>query len=108
MTKLIGVVAAPKLPQGRHVVVLDRIEQAEHRTFGPGYRWFYRADSGEETAMWTGEVIAPGNAAHRMFEQLSGGKLLTGAPVDSDNYVGKRFEVVVAADGQISKISPAK
>lgn len=108
MTKVTGVVASPKLPQGRHVVVLDRIEEAEHRSFGPGYRWFFRSQAGEESAMWTGQTLVPGNALHRMFEQLSGGKLATGASVDSDDYVGKQFEVVVKEDGQVGKITPAK
>jgi hypothetical protein len=99
-------VAPPGLPSGRHKAVLDRCEDAEHRDFGPGVKWFFRNESGEESHQWTGCEMRPGNALHRLAESLAGHKLPTGTPVDPDDFVGRTYEVVVGADGRITKISP--
>src|SRR5438067_198588 len=102
-----GVIGAADLPDGRQVVVLDRIEEAEHRLYGAGWKWIFRSDDGRESASWTGIEFKPGNALHRLLEGLTGARLPTGTAVDGDEFIAKSFEVVVA-QGRITSIKPAK
>jgi len=69
--------------------------------YGAGLRWKFQIDAGtcagQTTSRVTGTSPTPKNGCGKLLSGLIGRALKEGEQVDPDNFIGKRYMIVVAA-----------
>ena len=67
--------------------------------YGPGLRWRFAIDAGPQAGQVAGRVTGttptPKNGCGKMLSGLLGRALKEGEQIDPDQYVGKRYMIVV-------------
>lgn len=87
----------PLLPQGRHEVVLERIDIVPSTRFaGQMSREFVFSNDVGEISRRTAIMVRQGQDLHRFAEELFGNPINAGDTVDFGVLVGRRFEILVS------------
>jgi hypothetical protein len=97
-------VSSGGLPAGNYTGTFAGVEMTPAdpaKGYGPGIRFKFTVDagplSGQSTSRVTGTTPSPKNACGKMLTGLIGRALTEGEQVDPDQFVGKRYMIVVAA-----------
>lgn len=97
-------VSSGGVPVGNYTGSFAGVEPAaenKEKGYGAGLRWKYTIDSGpyqgQTASRITGPTPTPKNVCGKMLSGLLGRALAEGEQIDPDQFVGKRFMIVVAA-----------
>ena len=92
------------VPVGSYTGTFAGIEpQPEHKEkgYGAGLRWKFTIDAGPQKGATASRITSlsptPKNAAGKLLTGLLGRELKEGEQIDPDQFIGRRFMLVVAA-----------
>jgi hypothetical protein len=104
ITLAVFTVTSGGVPAGNYTGSFVGVEPAPPNTekgYGPGVRWKFRIDagphSGQTTSRITGPEPSPLNACGKMLAGLAGRPIQPGDQIDPEQYLHKRYMIVVAA-----------
>ena len=97
-------VSSGGVPAGSYTGTFAGIEvqpENKEKGYGPGTRWKFTIDAGpcagQTASRVTGSTPSPKNGAGKILAGLIGRALKEGEQIDPEQFVGKRFMIVVAA-----------
>lgn len=97
-------VSSGGVPIGNYTATFQGIEaQPENKEKGypPGLRWKFTVaagpQAGQTASRVTGATPSPKNSCGKMLSGLIGRALKEGEQIDPDQYIGRKFMIVVAA-----------
>jgi hypothetical protein len=97
-------VSSGGVPVGNYTGTFSGTEpQPENRAkgYGPGLRWKFVIEGGPQAGQTasrvTGLAPSPKNACGKMLAGLIGRPLKEGETIDPDQYIGRRYMIIVAA-----------
>ena len=97
-------VSSGGVPIGNYTGTFAGIEaqpENKEKGYGPGIRWKFAIDNGpcagQTASRVTGQTLTPKNTCGKMLSGLLGRGLKEGEQIDPDQFIGKRFMIVVEA-----------
>lgn len=96
------------LPTGIYRVVFNGMKSIESKN-GPVYRWEFKTDDGKSISGLSGEPGKTATLKNKFGRWLCAiaGRPLTEGEVDPDQFVGKKYQSVVGAEGNLEMFTPS-
>ena len=89
------------VPIGSYVCEFAGVESVDHEEYGPGLKWIFRILEGqytrEECYRTTKPQPTPKNSCGKFLAALAGKAPADGLDVDTDDFIGRRYAVMVGA-----------
>lgn len=89
----------PCLPIGAYVAEFVGVEATDHPEYGGGMKFIFAvtegSQKGRECYRTTKTEPTPRNSCGRLLAGLAGAKPSNGLDVDTDNYIGKVYNVLI-------------
>jgi len=99
-----AIVKDPCLPEGVYDARFEGVEEVDHETYGSGWKWIFTVidgpERGRKTFRTTKAEPTPGNSCGKFVGMLASVDPDEGLEIDTDNYVGNTYQVVVGSSGQ--------
>ena len=87
------------LPIGAYTCTFEGIEETSHQEYGDGWKWIFEVAEGrlkgKECFRTTKDMPTPKNSCGRFLAGLAGEVPRDDLEVDSDEYVGRRYTVMI-------------
>jgi len=99
------------LPVGAYSCTFEGIEEVNHHEYGPGWKWTFSVCKGEhdgaECYRTTKDSPTPKNSCGRFLAALSGTTPADGLCVDTDDFLGHFYTVMIEASpsGESTRIA---
>ena len=103
------------VPIGTYPVEFTGLEEVASEMYGDGWRWDFTILAGEYSdrvvSRFTGNSPSPKNAAGKFLAALAGQTPRDGMEIDPDDYIGHRYNAMLAATAsggtRVEVITPA-
>ena len=99
------------LPLGLHICTFEGIEVTSHLEYGPGWRWIFEVAQGnlkgKQCFRTTKDTPTPNNSCGYFLASLAGEIPRENLEIDPDEYVGRRYSVMVesTASGTSTRVA---
>ena len=92
-------IANNQLPVGGYECSFDGAEESTHEVYGDGLRWCFTVERGKHRSAkayrTTKPEPTPKNSCGRFLAALAGKPPTDGLEIDLDDYIGRRYSVIV-------------
>lgn len=92
-------IANNSLPVGAYECSFDGAEEADHEVYGAGLKWCFSVERGKHRGVkcyrTTKPDPTPKNSCGRILAALAGKSPADGLEIDPDDYIGRRYSVIV-------------
>ena len=91
------------LPLGQYLCEFTGAEECENELYGPGWKWTFEVIAGEhegrKALRVTGNEPSPRNVCGRFLAALAGKTPQDGLDLDTDNFIGRTYHVMIESCG---------
>ena len=91
------------LPLGQYLCEFVGAEECDNDLYGPGWKWVFEVVEGEQEGRKalrvTSNLPTPKNSCGRFLAALSGKTPQDGLDLDTDDFVGRRYHVMIESCG---------
>lgn len=93
---------------GRWKSTLTAIAEVDGSFGRKAMQFMWITDDGCQVRQVVGLVAAEGTSLGTLIDQLAGRRVLVGESVDLDDFIDRRYEIVIVKSGDMTKIASVK